>query len=92
MFARRKNLRLGIGGKVIIIPPQTVFMKTDESSIAEWWNPDPKPAWANVWHLWTVRIPRRTMTGKLVCGRVWRRYDGRKWIYKRFAEFENPDY
>jgi len=39
-----------------------------------------------------VRIPRITITGQLACGKVWRRHDGRKWIYKRFLEFENPEY
>jgi hypothetical protein len=28
-----------------------------------------KPAWAEVWHLWTVIIPRRSITGRLVSGR-----------------------
>jgi hypothetical protein len=36
------------------------------------------------WHLRTVIIPRRSITGRLVRGQVWRRHDGRKWIYKRF--------
>lgn len=42
------------------------------------------PAWASTWHIWTVRMPRRTITGRLVWGRVWRRHDGRHWIYKKF--------
>ena len=46
-----------------------------------------KPAWAEVWHLWTVFIPRRSITGRLVFGQVWRRYDGRRWIYKKFVEY-----
>jgi hypothetical protein len=46
-----------------------------------------KPAWAQVWHLWTVIIPRRSITGRLVFGRVWRRHDGRRWIYKKFIEY-----
>jgi hypothetical protein len=46
-------------------------------------NLNPKPAWAEVWHVWTVIIPRRSITGKLVSGRVWRRHDGRRWIYKK---------
>jgi hypothetical protein len=46
-----------------------------------------KPAWAEVWHLWTVVIPRRSITGRLLVGRVWRRHDGRRWIYKRFTEY-----
>jgi hypothetical protein len=48
-----------------------------------------QPAWAQVWHLWTVFIPRRSITGRLVFGRVWRRYDGRHWIYKRVVEYAN---
>ena len=43
-----------------------------------------KPAWARVWHLWQVIIPRRSITGRLVHGQVLRRHDGRKWIYKKF--------
>ena len=35
-----------------------------------------KLAWAEVWHLWTVIIPRRSITGQLVFGRVWPRHDG----------------
>ena len=51
-----------------------------------------KPAWAEVWHLWTVVIPRRSITGRLLVGRVWRRHDGRRWIYKRFTEYARaPD-
>ncbi len=46
-----------------------------------------KPAWAEVWHLWTVVIPRRSITGRLLVGRVWRRHDGRRWIYKKFTEY-----
>jgi hypothetical protein len=46
-----------------------------------------KPGWAEVWHLWTVYIPRRSITGRLVFGQVWRRHDGRRWIYKKFVEY-----
>jgi hypothetical protein len=38
------------------------------------------------WHLWPVTIPRRSITGRLVWGTVWRRWDGRRWIYKKFIE------
>jgi hypothetical protein len=31
-------------------------------------------AWAEAWHLWTVIVPRRSITGRLVSGKVWRRY------------------
>jgi hypothetical protein len=43
-----------------------------------------RPARATTWHLRTVIIPRRTITGRLVRGQVWRRHDGRHWLYKRF--------
>jgi hypothetical protein len=68
-----------------------LLMQTHDNQIADWWGTRSKPAWANVWHLWTVFIPRRTITGRLACGKVWRRHDGRRWIYKRFVEFEHPD-
>jgi hypothetical protein len=48
----------------------------------------PKPAWAEVWHLWSVIVPRRSITGRLLTGQVWRRHDGRRWIYKKFQEFQ----
>jgi len=47
----------------------------------------PKPAWAEVWHLWNVIVPRRSITGRLLTGQVWRRHDGRRWIYKKFIEY-----
>jgi len=49
----------------------------------------PKPAWAEVWHLWNVIVPRRSITGRLLTGQVWRRHDGRRWIYKKFTEHES---
>jgi hypothetical protein len=48
-------------------------------------------AWADVWHLWTVAVPRRSITGRLLWGKVWRRHDGRHWIYKKFVEFNEHD-
>ena len=42
-----------------------------------------KPEWATGWHVWTVIVPRRTIDGRLIWGRVWRRHDGRGWIYKK---------
>jgi hypothetical protein len=50
-------------------------------------NLSPKPAWTEVWHLWKVIIPRRSISGRLLTGQVWRRYDGRRWIYKKFTEY-----
>jgi hypothetical protein len=49
----------------------------------------PRPAWAYVWHLWKIIVPRRSITGRLVRGNVWRRRDGRRWIYKKCIEFAN---
>jgi hypothetical protein len=49
--------------------------------------PNPKPGRAEVWHLWTVLVPRRSITGQLLMGQVWRRRDGRRWIYKEFTEY-----
>ena len=48
---------------------------------------DPPTTWTLVWHLWTVIVPRRSITGRLVRGRVWRRHDGHRWIYKKFIEY-----
>jgi hypothetical protein len=49
---------------------------------------NPPPTWAEVWHIWRVIVPRRSITGRLVFGQVWRRHDGRGWIYKKFAEYD----
>lgn len=38
------------------------------------------------WHVWPVTIPRRSITGRLVWGTVFRRWDGRRWVYKRYIE------
>jgi hypothetical protein len=43
----------------------------------------PSPT-TTAWHLYTVVIPRRTITGRLARGQVWRRHDGRHWLYKKF--------
>jgi hypothetical protein len=52
----------------------------------------PPPSWAETWHLWTVIIPRRSITGRLVIGKVWRRHEGRHWNYKKFVEYtRDPD-
>jgi hypothetical protein len=44
------------------------------------------PASNEVWHLWFILFPRRSITGKLVRGLVWRRKNGRRWTYKRFTD------
>ena len=45
-----------------------------------------QPEWATTWHVWTVIVPRSTITGRVAGGRVWRRHDGRRWIYKKLAQ------
>lgn len=57
-------------------------MATDVHHTRRLLNLGAKPEWAQVWHIWTVLMPRRTITGRLVWGQVLRRYDGRRWIYK----------
>jgi hypothetical protein len=49
----------------------------------------PAPMQPEAWHLWTVIIPRRSITGRLVWGTVWRRNNGRGWIYKKFVEYSD---
>jgi hypothetical protein len=36
--------------------------------------------------VWTVTIPRRSITGRLVWGTVMRRRDDGRWIYKKYVE------
>jgi hypothetical protein len=35
------------------------------------------------WHLHRIIIPRRSITGRLLFGVVWRRRDRKRWIYKK---------
>jgi hypothetical protein len=49
----------------------------------------PRLAWADAWHLWKVIFPRRSITGRLVWGTVWRRRSGRHWSYKKFIEYSD---
>jgi len=42
---------------------------------------DTQPGWACVWHVWMLILPRRSVDGRLVWGRVWRHHDGRRWRY-----------
>ena len=48
----------------------------------------PRPWWASVWHVWRIIVPRRAIDGRLVWGTVWCRHDGRRWIYKHLAGFD----
>jgi hypothetical protein len=43
------------------------------------------------WHIWTVVIPRLSVSGEIVRGRVWRRRDGRRWQYRAITEFGVDD-
>jgi hypothetical protein len=52
--------------------------------------PKPRPPYDEVWHLWTVRIPRRSITGRLLWGTVLRRRDDDRWIYKQYVEGLEP--
>jgi hypothetical protein len=51
----------------------------------------PRSSWTEVWHLWTVIVPRRSINGRLVYGKVWRRHDGRQWIYRKFTEYSEDE-
>lgn len=74
----------------VFVAPGRLKMRPTTLNDLERCDPNPKPAWARVWHLWTIIIPRQSITGWPVWGRVWRRHDGRRWLYKRFVEFDDP--
>jgi hypothetical protein len=46
--------------------------------------PQQRPPYVEVWHLWTVIMPRRSITGRLLWGTVLRRRDDGRWIYKKY--------
>lgn len=48
--------------------------------------PKQRPVYEEVWHLWTVIIPRRSIAGRLLRGTVLRRRDEGRWIYKKYIE------
>jgi len=52
---------------------------------------DLEQAWSDAWHLWRIIIPRRSITGRLVWGTVWRRNLRGRWIYKKFVEYSGDD-
>ena len=49
-------------------------------------SPKPRPPYEEVWHLWSLLIPRRSITGRLVRGTVLRRRDDGRWIYRKYTE------
>ena len=78
-------MRQSLGGFALF--SRRGFM-TDRRNHIDTTDPAAAPAWADLWHLRFVLMPRRSITGKLVRGMVWRRRDGHRWIYKRFTEFD----
>lgn len=64
-------------------------MVADGGERLEHFEMSPRPAWAETWHLWTVLMPRRSISGKLVFGQVWRRRTGTRWEYKKFVECQS---
>jgi len=46
--------------------------------------PKPRPPYEEVWHIWTVLFPRRSITNRLLWGTVLRRRDDGRWIYKEY--------
>jgi hypothetical protein len=50
---------------------------------------DLRQGWSDAWHLWRVIMPRRSITGRLVWGMVWRRNRGGRWVYKKFVEYSD---
>jgi len=47
---------------------------------------NPLPPYMEAWHLQTVIIPRRSITGRLLWGTVLRRWNKSRWIYKKYAK------
>ena len=43
-----------------------------------------------VWHLWTIIVPRRSITGRLLWGTVLRRRDDGRWIYRQYTGTIEP--
>src|ERR1700710_1333984 len=64
-------------------------MIADSHNIALRVGSRPIPSWADAWHLWKIIVPRRSITGRLVWGTVWRRRNGRRWSYKKFIEYSD---
>ena len=52
--------------------------------------PKPRPPYEEVWHLWTVLVPRRSITGRLLWGTVLRRRDDGHWIYRQYTGTIEP--
>jgi len=48
--------------------------------------PKQRSPYDEVWHLWTIIIPRRSITGRFLWGTVLRRSDDGRWIHKQRVE------
>ena len=71
------------------LPQTRVAMIADRRDQVEHFEMSQPPAWAETWHLWTVLMPRRSISGKLLFGQVWRRRNRRRWQYKKFVEYQS---
>jgi hypothetical protein len=49
-----------------------------------------RPPYEQVWHVWSIIIPRRSITGRLLWGTVLRRRHDGRWIYKNLFEGGDP--
>jgi hypothetical protein len=54
--------------------------------------PRQRPPYEEVWHLWTVIVPRRSITGRLLWGTVLRRRDDGRWIYRKYIGIDAAEY
>jgi hypothetical protein len=74
--------------RLCLISPQCHTMIADSHDIDQSCSLQSAPAWVEAWHVWTFIIPRRSITGRLVYGRIWRRRDRRHWIHKKLVEYD----
>jgi hypothetical protein len=54
--------------------------------------PRQRPPYEEVWHLWSVIVPRRSITGRLLWGTVLRRRDDGRWIYRKYMGIDAAEY
>jgi hypothetical protein len=81
--AWRSYRAIKLRSATLVFEEQPMIADNDNQTVMDW---DPQPAWAEAWHRWTVIFPRRSITGRIVYGKIWRRYDGRHWKYKKFIQ------
>lgn len=83
---RSEALERSHAKRITAMKPQMI---TESRNAERTGSSEANATWTEVWHFWTVIIPRRSITGRLVFGKVWRRHDGRHWTYKKFVEFRH---